>query len=59
MMGRLPAGQDKLFYDLCLESYAPEKHVLRTRDRFLDFGPIREHRAPFYSEVGRPSIDPS
>jgi len=58
MMGRLPAGQNQLFYDLCIESYVPEKHILRALDRFLDFSQIREHLRPFYSEVGRPSIDP-
>jgi transposase len=58
MMGRLPAGQNELFYDLCLESYVPEKHVLRALDRFLDFGPIREHVAGYYSDIGRPSVDP-
>ena len=58
MMGRLPAGQNQLFYELCLESYVPEKHVLRALDRFLDFREIREHIAPFYSDIGRPSIDP-
>ena len=58
MMGRLPAGQNQLFYDLCIESYVPEKHVLRALDRFLDFSQIREYLRPFYSEIGRPSIDP-
>jgi transposase len=58
MMGQLPAGQNQLFYDLCLGSYVPEKHILRALDRFLDFGQIREHLAPFYSTIGRPSIDP-
>ena len=58
MMGQLPAGQNQLFYDLCIESYVPEKHVLRALDRFLDFRQIREHLAPFYSVIGRPSIDP-
>ena len=32
--------------------------VLRALDRFLDFGEIREHLTPFYSAIGRPSIDP-
>lgn len=58
MMGQLPAGQNQLFYDLCIESYVPEKHVLRSLDRFLDFSEIREHLSPFYSAIGRPSIDP-
>ena len=58
MMGQLPAGQNQLFYDFCLEKYVPQKHVLRSLDRFLDFGDIRKHLAPYYSAIGRPSIDP-
>ncbi len=58
MMGRLPAGQNQLFYDFCLEEYVPEKHVLRGLDRFLDFTQIRKHLRPYYIDIGRPSIDP-
>ena len=58
MMGRLPAGQNQLFYEFCIEQHVPEKHVLRALDRFLDFRQIREHLAPYYSDIGRPSIDP-
>jgi len=36
----------------------PEKHLLRTIDRFVDLSEVRGHLAPFYSETGRPSIDP-
>jgi hypothetical protein len=38
---------------MCLRSI-----LLRTIDRFVDFDGIRSHSAPFYSETGRPSIDP-
>ena len=58
MMGRLPAGQNQLFYDFCLEKFVPEKHVVRALDQFLDFTEIRKHLAPYYSAIGRPSIDP-
>ena len=58
MMGRLPAGQNQLFYEFCIEQHVPEKHVLRALDRFLDFSQIRQHLAPYYSDMGRPSIDP-
>jgi transposase len=27
-------------------------------DRFFDLGELRDHLAPFYSHIGRPSIDP-
>jgi transposase len=36
----------------------PEKHLLRAVDRFVDLSGVRAHLAPFYSETGRPSIDP-
>ncbi len=58
MMGRLPAGQNELFYEFCIEKHVPEKHVLRALDRFLDFSQIRQHLSPYYSDIGRPSIDP-
>ena len=58
MMGRVPAGQNNLFYEFCLEKHVPQGHVLRALDRFLDFAQIREHLAAYYSDIGRPSIDP-
>lgn len=58
MMGQLPAAQNSLFYDFCLESHIPEDHLLRRINRFLDFDQIRQHLEPFYSSTGRPSIDP-
>lgn len=57
-MGSLPAQQNSLFYDFCLERHISENHLLRHIDRFLDFDRIREHLEPFYSHTGRPSIDP-
>jgi hypothetical protein len=36
----------------------PADHLLRSIDRFVDLSDIREHLRPFYSETGRPSIDP-
>ena len=58
MMGQLPAAQNALFYDFCLEKHIPEDHLLRQIDQFLDFDQIRQHLQPFYSTTGRPSIDP-
>ncbi len=58
MMGSLPAQQNSLFYDFCLERHISENHLLRHIDRFLDFDRIREHLEPYYSHTGRPSIDP-
>jgi transposase len=36
----------------------PSQHLLRAIDRFVDLSGIRAHLRPFYSETGRPSIDP-
>jgi transposase len=58
MMGQLPAQQNALFYEFCLENHIPEDHLLRQVDQFLDFDQARIHLDPFYSHTGRPSIDP-
>lgn len=36
----------------------PADHLLRAIDRFVDLSAIRQHLAPLYSLIGRPSIDP-
>jgi len=58
MMGQLPAQQNALFYEFCLEKHIPQDHLLRQIDQFLDFDHARGHLDPFYSHTGRPSIDP-
>ena len=58
MMGERQVQQDALFYEFSLERHVPEDHLLRPIDRFVDLGGVRAHLAPFYSETGRPSIDP-
>ena len=57
MMGRQVAPA-KLFYDFDIESHVPAEHLLRQVDRFLELGDIRAQLRPFYSHLGRPSIDP-
>lgn len=37
---------------------ATADHLLRAIDRFVDLSDLRARLAPFYSETGRPSIDP-
>ena len=56
-MGRQDAGQERLFYDFCLEEQIPAHHLLRRIDGVLDLGEIRKGLAPFYSHTGRPPID--
>ncbi len=58
MMGERTVAQEALFYSFNLEWHVPAEHLLRSIDRFVDLSDIREHLRPFYSETGRPSIDP-
>ena len=48
----------RLFYDFCLDDYVPSDHLLRRIDQFLDLESVRAELRPFYSKIGRPSIDP-
>src|SRR5438128_2161981 len=58
MMGERRDQQEALFYEFSLERHVPERHLLRGIDRFVELDGLRAHLAPFYSEKGRPSIDP-
>lgn len=58
MLGPRQEFQSALFYDFNLEDHVPGSHLLRSIDRFVDLSNIRPHLAPFYSDIGRPSIDP-
>jgi len=57
MMGS-QAAPERLFYDFCLDDHVPADHLLRRIDRFLDFDGLRASLKPYYSHLGRPSIDP-
>jgi transposase len=58
MMGERVGAQEALFYGFSLEGHVPPDHMLRAIDQFVDLGDIRERLRPFYSDMGRPSIDP-
>jgi transposase len=58
MMGRVEPGQERLFYSFRLEDQVPPNHLVRKLDALLDFDPVRKRLKPFYSETGRPSVDP-
>jgi len=58
MMGHRQVEQAALFYEFSLERHIPGDHLLRSIDRFVEFGELRRELAPFYSTLGRPSIDP-
>lgn len=57
MMGRQIAKRERIVA-FSLEDYVPANHLLRLIDRFLDLREFRGHLASFYSNTGRPSIDP-
>ena len=58
MMGERRVDQAALFYTFSLEDHVPASHLLRSIDRFVQLEDLRAHLAPFYSAMGRPSIDP-
>src|SRR5271167_3308772 len=60
MMGRQTVDQSQLFYLFNLEKRIPERHLLRRINPIVGriLAEFREKLAPFYSEIGRPSIDP-
>jgi len=60
MMGRQTVDQRQLFYLFNLEDRVPEHHLLRRINPTLTqiLGDLRDKLEPFYSEIGRPSVDP-
>src|ERR1700754_822574 len=60
MMGRQTVDRSQLFYLFNLEKRIPERHLLRRINPTvtLIFGEFRKKLEPFYSDIGRPSIDP-
>ena len=60
MMGRQTGDQSQLFYLFNLEQRIPASHLLRRINPIVTqvLAELREKLAPFYSEIGRPSVDP-
>ena len=58
MMGQQGGGQDRLFYSFNLDEHVPPDHLLRGINQFLDLSDLRQYLAGYYSNTGRPSIDP-
>src|SRR5919107_2341069 len=58
MMGPRQVEQGALFYNFSLDDHVPADHLLRSVDRFVDLAGLRRELAPYYSETGRPSVDP-
>src|SRR6266540_3547153 len=60
MMGQQTSDQSQLFYLFNLEQRIPEGHLLRRMNPVVTrvLADLREKLAPFYSDIGRPSVDP-
>lgn len=58
MMGRSSQDQGQLFYCFNLDEAVPADHLVREIARVLDLSWVRTDLAPYYSSMGRPSIDP-
>src|SRR4051812_36898498 len=60
MMGRQVGDQASLFYEFRLEDRVPKDHLLRCINVFVAavLGDVRGQLKPYYSEIGRSSIDP-
>jgi transposase len=58
MMGPKQEAQWAVFYEFSLADHVPPDQLLRSIDRFVDLAGIRARIAPYYSSIGRPSIDP-
>jgi transposase len=60
MMGRQAGDQSQLFYLFNLEARIPSRHLLRRINPIVTrvLTELRVKLEPFYSEIGRPSIDP-
>jgi transposase len=59
MMGRLKREQEQLFYSFCLDEAVPADHAVRGIAAVLDLSWVHSELAPYYSLLGRPSIDPA
>ena len=57
-MGRLKHDQGQFFYSFRLSEAVPGDHPVRQIASVLDLSWVHLELAPFYPNVGRPSIDP-
>ena len=60
MMGRQDRDQGQLFYEFSLDEMIPADHLLRRINRFATavLADLHDQLKAFYSDIGRPSIDP-
>jgi transposase len=60
MMGRQDRDQGQLFYEFSLDEIIPTDHLLRRINVFATavLADLHQQLKGFYSEIGRPSVDP-
>lgn len=60
MMGRQGGDQASLFYEFRLDDRVPKNHLLRRINVFVTaaLADVHDRLDPYYSEIGRPSVDP-
>jgi hypothetical protein len=60
MMGRQDRDQGQLFYEFNLDEVIPKEHLLRRMNVFVTgvLANVHQQLMPFYSDIGRPSVDP-
>ena len=60
MMGRQDRDQGQLFYEFNLDEMVPTEHLLRRMNVFVTgvLSDVHQQLKPFYSDIGRPSVDP-
>lgn len=60
MMGQQDRDQGQLFYEFKLDDVVPGNHLLRRMNVFVTaaLADLHQQLRPFYSEIGRPSVDP-
>jgi transposase len=60
MMGRQDRDQGQLFYEFSLDEVIPAEHLLRRINVFATavLADLHDQLKAFYSDIGRPSVDP-
>ncbi|MEM6497333.1 MAG: hypothetical protein AAF709_11455 [Pseudomonadota bacterium] len=58
MTGPRQVAQRSLFYEFSIQDHVPSDRVLRKIDQHLHHSDVRSFLARFYSQHGRPPIDP-
>jgi hypothetical protein len=55
--GTTQPGQGQLFYEFRLDEAVPDDHLVRQIGALLNLSWVYAELVPYYSAIGRPSID--